>query len=161
MTEIGSEDLIDTYTRLIEPHLELAKRAYGAKSQNTPAHHSSREYTRLLVEFHENGGSLIQLAKRLGVSYSGVRRRVFTSNVPSVKTTRKQRSLIDQKMIDDAATRVTDAKTISTEKYHEQLHNEYYSGIPMNVLAKALGISNAAPLYYGVQRHYKRMHETA
>jgi hypothetical protein len=63
-------------------------------------------------------------------------------------------------MIDDAAARVTNAKIVSIEKYHEQLHNEYYSGIPMNVLAKALGISNAAPLYYGIQRHYKRVHET-
>lgn len=161
MTEIASDDLIETYVSLIEPHIDLAKKAYGAKSQSTPAHEASREYTRLLVEFHSNGGSLIKLAKRLNVSYSGVRRRVFTSDVPSVKTTRKQRSLVDQRMIDDAAARVTDAKIVSVERYHEQLHNEYYSGIPMNVLAKALGISNAAPLYYGIQRHYKRMQENA
>lgn len=162
MTEFSStDDLIEKYADLIEPHLELAKRAYGAKTQTTPAHVASREYTRLLVEFNENGGSLIKLAKRLGVSYSGVRRRVFTSNVPSVKSTRRQRSTIDQATIEDAVTRVNSAKSLGIEAYHHQLHDEYYSGIPMNVLAKALGISNAAPLYYAIQRHYKRTHEVA
>ena len=154
MTEFNTkDDLVEKYASLIEPHLELAKRAYGAKTQTTPAH------TRLLVEFNENGGSLIQLAKRIGVSYSGVRRRVFTSNVPSVKSTRRQRSTINQATIEDAVIRVNSAKSRGTEAYHHQLHDEYYSGIPMNVLAKAMGISNAAPLYYAIQRHYKRTHE--
>ena len=162
MTEFNTaDDLVEKYADLIAPHLDLAKRAYGAKTQTTPAHNASREYTRLLVEFNENGGSLIKLAKRIGVSYSGVRRRVFTSTVPSVKSTRRQRSTINQSTIEEAVARVTSAKSRGIEAYHHQLHDEYYSGIPMNVLAKALGISNAAPLYYAIQRHYKRTHEVA
>jgi len=143
------------YAELIRPHLELAKRAYGSRNQNTPAHIASREYTRLLVEFVSKGGSLMDIAKELGVAYSGVRRRVFTANVPSVKSSRKQRSKISTETIEEAVDRVQFARALSTEDYHRQLHEEFTNGIPMNLLARSLGISNAAPLYYGVQRHYK------
>lgn len=153
-------DLIDEYAEKIAPYLELAKRAYGSRDQVTPAHIASREYTRLLVEFHEKGGSLIGLSARLGVAYSGVRRRVFTSNVPSVKSTRKQKSKIDQAMMDHATERVKQARESGTSEYHAQLYEEFISGIPMNLLARSLGISNAGPLYYGVQRHYKKLIES-
>lgn len=151
--------LLDEYEALIRPHVDLAKRAYGPKDQNTPAHTASREYTRLLVEFRDKGGSLISLADRLGVAYSGLRRRVFTADIPSVKTTRKQRSAIDKATIDEAVIRVRTARASGTPNYHRQLHEEFSSGIPMNLLARGLGISNAAPLYYGVQRHYKTLLE--
>lgn len=151
--------LLDKYEALIRPHVDLAKRAFGPKDQETPAHIASREYTRLLVEFREQGGSLISMAERLGVAYSGLRRRVFTANIPSVKSTRKQRSSIDQATIDGAVARVRSARATGTPNYHRQLHEEFSSGIPMNLLARGLGISNAAPLYYGVQRHFKTLLE--
>ena len=153
--------LVEEYAELIRPHLELAKRAYGSRTQTTPAHVASREYTRLLVEFHGKGGSLIDLSKKLEVAYSGVRRRVFTADVPSVKSARKQRSKIDQQTIESAVDRVTFARSLSTADYHRQLHEEFMNGIPMNLLARSLGISNAAPLYYGVQRHYRKIIENA
>lgn len=156
-TKEEKKALVDEYAEMIRPHLELAKRAYGSRDQNTPAHVASREYTRLLVEFHGKGGSLIELAKELEVAYSGVRRRVFTADVPSVKSSRKQRSKIDQQTIDEAVDRVEFARKHGTSHYHRQLHEEFTNGIPMNLLARALGISNAAPLYYGVQRHYKTL----
>lgn len=156
-TRQEKEELVEEYAEKIRPYIDLAKKAYGSRNQSTPAHNASREYTRLLVEFHGKGGSLAQLAKRLEVAYSGVRRRVFTADVPSVKSSRKQRAKIDQQTINDAVERVQFARTNGTAHYHRQLHEEFMNGIPMNLLARSLGISNAAPLYYGVQRHYKTM----
>ena len=38
MTEFSStDDIVEKYADLIAPHLDLAKRAYGAKTQVTPA----------------------------------------------------------------------------------------------------------------------------
>ncbi len=69
-------ELVQEYKEKIEPILPLAKKAYGSREQQTPAHNASREYTRLLIEFHKRGGSLPKLAKELKVAYAGVRRRV-------------------------------------------------------------------------------------
>ena len=75
------EDLVAQYKAKIEPLFPLAKKAYGSRFQNTPAHKASREYTRLLVEFYSIGGSLPELAKALGVAYPGLRRRVVMESV--------------------------------------------------------------------------------
>lgn len=151
------QELLEKYTELCEPLLEQAKRAYGRKDQDTPAHVASREYTRLLCEFNSQGGNLADLSRALDVSYSGVRRRVFTADVPSVRRTRHPRGHISVQMVTDAADRVRSAREHSTSEYHRQLHAEFAAGIPMNMLARQLGISNAAPLYYGINSHEKRM----
>lgn len=144
------------YAEKMRPLLPLAQKAYGAKSQNTPAHQASREYTRLAVEFVEKKGSLIHLSQELGVSYSGLRRRVFTSSVPPM-TNKNSRTRLAPELIEEAVERVRVARASSTEKYHEQLAIEYYqNGISLSSIAKGLGISNAGPLYYGVQRHTQR-----
>lgn len=144
------------YAEKMRPLIPLAQKAYGAKSQNTPAHQASREYTRLLVEFVEKKGSLIHLSQALEVSYSGLRRRVFTSSVPTMNN-KNARAKLAPEIIDAAVARVRDARQSGTEKYHEQLAIEYYqNGISLSVIAKGLGISNAGPLYYGVQRHAQR-----
>ena len=158
MTE-HEQDLTREYAERIRPLLHLARRAYGSRDQLTPAHEASREYTRLLVEFKERNGSLIDLAKELEVAYSGIRRRVFTADVPSVKTSRKLRGKISVEDIEACAERVRRSRVYGSEEYHKQLYEEFMSGMPMNMLAKKLGISNAAPLYYGVQRHHKRLAE--
>lgn len=160
-TNMMDNETFDNYVLEMQKLVPLAKRAYGPKNQNTPNHVASREYTRLLTQFHEEGGSLVLLAKRLGVAYSGIRRRVFMSDVPAMKTTRLQRKNISTSTISDAADRVRAARASGTIAYHAQLHEEYYTGIPMNLLARELGISNAAPLYYAVQCHHKRTTETA
>lgn len=147
------------YADKIRPLISLAHRAYGAKSQNTPAHQASREYTRLLVEFVEKNGSLMKLSQALEVSYSGLRRRVFSASVPPMSnksTTSRVRPAPE--VIDAAVERVRVARATSTEKYHEQLAKEYYeTGVSLSAIAKGLGISNAGPLYYGVQRHVQRL----
>ena len=144
------------YAERIRPLLPLAQRAYGSKDQSTPAHQASRQYTELLVEFVDKDGSLIELAQELNASYSGLRRRVFTSKVPTMSNAHGRRKLTEEQ-ISEAIARVRSAREQGTAKYHEQLANEYYTnGVSLSVIAKGLGITNAAPLYYGVQRHIQR-----
>lgn len=149
--------LVEEYAEKIKPLLGLARRAYGSRDQDTPAHDASREYTRLLVEFSNKGGSLAVLASNIGVSYSGVRRRVFTSDVPVTKRTRTPAGTVTIEVINGAAEKVMRERAISTASYHRALYEVFQEGIPMNLLARKLGISNAAPLYYGVQAHAKRV----
>jgi hypothetical protein len=148
--------ITEEYAEKMRPLLPLAQKAYGAKDQNTPAHNASRQYTELLVEFSKNGGSLSDLAVVLGASYSGMRRRIFTAEMPTMKNSHPRRKH-DQETIDAAVERVRDARKYGPVKYHEQLAAEYYgNGISLSAIAKGLGITNAAPLYYGVQRHAQR-----
>ena len=149
-------ELVHEYAETIRPLLPLAKRAYGSRTQNTPAHEASREYTQLLKEYAEKGGSLLKLASELGVAYSGMRRRIFTADMtlPSNSSTKRK---LTQEEIDEAVQRVVVAKIIGTREYHAQLSHEYYqTGVSLGVLAKGLGITNAGPLYYGINRHSLR-----
>lgn len=152
-----STDLIAEYRAQIEPILPMAKKAYGSRDQNTPAHEASREYTRLLTEFHSKGGSLPQLAKELNVAYAGVRRRVVMQNVSVSKV--KPRTRAKSEELSGAIARVKEAKAKSVDEYHDQLAAEYEAGISLATLARSLGLSSAAPLYYGVQRSIQRRAE--
>jgi hypothetical protein len=149
-----SYELVEEYAVMIEPILPIAKKAYGSRSQDTPAHSASREYTRLLTEFHSKGGSLPLLAKRLHVAYAGVRRRVVMDNI-SVSASKPKIRIKDQD-IKGAALRVMRAKARDVDTYHDQLAEEYKAGISLSNLAKEMGLSSAAPLYYGVQRSLQR-----
>ena len=149
-----STELVAEYKEKIEPLLPLAKKAYGSRDQDTPAHQASREYTRLLTEFHEKGGSLPTLAKELDVAYAGVRRRVVMQNVSVSQMRPKARAKSEE--LNNAITRVKAAKTKSVDEYHDQLAAEYEAGVSLAALARSLGLSSAAPLYYGVQRSIQR-----
>jgi hypothetical protein len=147
-----SDALVEQYAKKIKPLLPLAKRAYGSRAQVTPAHEASREYTRLLAEFYENGGSLVALSEKLDVAYSGMRRRVFTAKLPP-STMKKGRVKYSEAEISAAAKRVTKARDSGgAEAYHSALAAEYSKGVSLAALAEELGLSSAAPLYYGVQR---------
>lgn len=149
-----STSLVEEYASKIKPILSQAKKAYGRRSQDSPAHEASREYTRLLKEFYNKGGSLPMLAKKLNVAYAGVRRRVVMSDI-SVSTFKPKTRLKDQD-IKASAKRVTQAREKDGDLYHDQLAEEYQAGISLSNLAKELGLSSAAPLYYGVQRSLQR-----
>jgi hypothetical protein len=149
-----SREIVEEYATQIEPLLDIAKKAYGPRDQQTPAHTASREYTRLLTEFHSRGGSLPLLAKRLSVAYAGVRRRVVMNDI-SVSIARPKLRVKDQDVA-GSAERVKIAKAKDVDSYHDQLAHEYKLGISLANLAKELGLSSAAPLYYGVQRSLQR-----
>ena len=146
--------LVKQYRKKILPVLPLAQKAYGSRDQDTPAHEASREYTRLLTEFYELGGSLPQLASALGVAYPGVRRRVVMRDV-SVSTVKPADKAKPSSVV-SAAKRVTKAKAKGTDAYHDQLLKEFKAGVSMSALAREMGVSSAAPLYYGVQRSMQR-----
>lgn len=148
------EELVEEYAGRIEPILSLAQRARGSRTQKTEAHDASREYTRLLKEFHTRGGSLPLLAKRLHVAYAGVRRRVVMSDV--YVSNIRPKATTEPLDIKTAARRVREAKQQGVNEYHDQLAEEYRNGVSLSNLAKELGITSAAPLYYGVQRSIQR-----
>lgn len=147
-------DLLLEYAEKIRPILPLAKKAYGSRNQNSPEHDASRQYTDYLIEFKEKGGSLPQLAKTLEVAYPGLRRRVIMQDVNVASIKPKNRATHQENI--DAADRVKTAKLIGVDQYHDQLAQEYRNGVSLSVLARELGLSSAAPLYYGVQSSLKR-----
>ena len=149
------EDLVAQYKAKIEPLFPLAKKAYGSRSQNTPAHKASREYTRLLVEFYSLGGSLSELAKALKVAYPGLRRRVVMESV-SISNIKPQKKA-NKSELPSAVERVKIARQSGdVSNYHKQLAEEYKSGFSLQDIAKGLGLGSAAPLYYGAQRSLQK-----
>lgn len=150
-------DLVLEYAEKIRPILPLAKRAYGSRTQDSPAHDASREYTELLVQFQEKGGSLPQLAKELNVAYPGLRRRVIMRNVdvssvkPKTRATRQETEDAIEMIL---AYRLSDGFT--ADGYHDRLAEAYKNGVSLAKIAGALKLSSAAPLYYGVQSSLKR-----
>ena len=153
----NSDELTQRYVKKIEPLLDLAKRAYGLRNQNTPAHRASAKYTQLAKEYYEKGGSLVALADELGVAYSGLRRRIFTSTVGS--DTRKPRSRATEETTNKALTAILKARDASSEKYHAELYKAYHAGVSMAKISKGLKLSSSAPLYYAIQRHEIRLNE--
>lgn len=151
-----TEELTAVYAEKLKPMVESARKACGSRTQDTPNHEISRQYTAQLREYHEQGGNLVALAKELGVAYSGIRRRVFLSTVIITSGGRKH-STSTQQETDDAVARVKRAKAVGTRQYHAQLATEYLqNGVSLGKIAQGLGIKNASPLYYAVQRHQKR-----
>ena len=63
-----SDTLVQKYTEQLTKLLPLARKAYGARTTESPAHEASRKYTELLIEYSNEGGSLVRLAKELGVT---------------------------------------------------------------------------------------------
>jgi hypothetical protein len=131
--------------------MPLAKKAYGLRGQDTPEHRASAKYTDLVKEFFNKGGSLMELSKKIGVHYSGLRRRVYMSETPPVS--RKTRSKASSEQTEAAVATVKKAKDISFEKYHAALYKAYNDGVSLAAIAKGLNIKSSAPLYYGVQKH--------
>lgn len=146
--------LTEEYATKLLPYHELARKAYGKRTLGSAAHEASREYTKILVEFCEKGGSLKKLGQEIGASYPSLRRRVLMSTVFVEEV--KPPIRVKNADVSSALSRVLGAKNIGVEAYHDQLAYEYSSGISLSRLAKELGLSSAAPLYYGVQRSIQR-----
>jgi chromosome segregation and condensation protein ScpB len=144
--------VFEEYAQKLKELLPLARRAYGSRSVDSPQHDASREYTRLVVEYYRRGGSLINLAQALGVTYAGLRRRVITAEISAPKKRNYSRASQEQSV--EAFNRIMRVKELGTvEAYHEALRHEYEdNGISLTKIAKLMGLSSANPLYYGVAR---------
>lgn len=146
------DQLIEQYRPRLAELLPMARKAYGSRDTKSPQHDASREYTQLLVEFYAKGGSLLAMAKALGVTYAGVRRRVITDEVqPSSK---RIRSKATPDEVLKAVERINLARSSgSVQEYHEALRHEYEDNrVSLTKIAKAMGLSSANPLYYGVAK---------
>lgn len=142
--------LLEDYARRIEPLLPLAKKAYGSRDTDSPQHDASREYTRLLVEYYEKGGSLLAMAERLEVTYAGLRRRVTTADLtPSSKRPRKR---FPDEVYTAAVEEILAAKAEGSHLYHLALKKHYDAGLSLAKIAQKMGLSSANPLYYAVNR---------
>lgn len=151
---MGNPELITEYRDKIVPLFPLAKKAYGSRDQDTPAHEASREYTRLLTEYYYKGGSLPRLSEELGVAYAGVRRRVMMQDVVVSKVKPRQKSKTEG--IEDSVSLIKTAKSGTVDEYHDAIAKEYEAGVSLAAIARSMGLSSAAPLYYGVQRSLQR-----
>ena len=142
----------EEYVSRLRELLPLARKAYGSRNVSSPQHDASREYTRLLVEFYRDGGSLVKLAEALGVTYAGLRRRVITSELSA--STKRNYSKASPEQTVEAFNRIMRVKEFGTvEAYHEALRHEYEdNGISLNKIAKLMGLSSSNPLYYGVAK---------
>ena len=152
--------LLEEYAPKLQELLPLARKAYGSRDTISPQHEASREYTRLVVEYYAKGGSLLSLAKEIGVTYAGLRRRVITDELPA--NTIRRRSKASPEQVELAVTRIKEAKLAGTETYHTQIRYEYErEGVSLAKIAKGLGLSSANPLYYAVARDRLRESEIA
>lgn len=144
------DEIFEQYAEAMEPLIPLAKRAFGSRDIISPQHDASREYTRLLKEFYNGGGSLLKLADRLGVNYAGLNRRVKTADLkPSSGRARKK--FTDEEYA-HAVVEVNTAKETGVEEYHSCLLKIYDSGMSLARIAKDMGLSSANPLWYGVNK---------
>lgn len=150
MPTAAPDKLLETYSKKIKPILPLAKKAFGSRTHSTPQHKASREYTLLLVEYYNKGGSLVALATELGVTYAGLRRRILTADIPALPS-RKKSSMTETQM-QKGIERIKKAKEKSPDAYHDALASEYEKGISLAKVAEALGIASSQPLYWGVHR---------
>lgn len=145
-----TDALVSKYKNKLEKLLPLAQKAYGSRNHSSPEHNASRQYTELLKEYYENGGSLVKMADELGVAYAGLRRRVVMYNAPALPP--RKRSKMTPAEIEKAVERIKKAKAKSTDAYHAQVVKEYDNGVSLAKVAEGLGLSSSQPLYYAVQR---------
>lgn len=147
--------LVKQYADLIRPHLELAKKAYGDRNTQSPQHDASREYTRLLKEFYEQGGSLLALGEELGVQYSGLRRRI-TAQAPDPDKAPRKRVKVSEEELNAAAADLLALKGGDSEVYHDRIKHYYDANVSLSKLAEKMGLASAYTLYYGKDRAESR-----
>lgn len=145
-----NEEMTTEYADKLAALLPLARTAYGSRTTKSPQHDASREYTRLLVEFYANGGSLLKMATLLKVTYAGLRRRIMMDQLaPHSKT----HSKATPEALAEAVLNIKIAKAIGVDAYHEAIRHEYEDNkVSLTKISKALGLSSANPLYYAVSR---------
>lgn len=145
-----NDELLDAYAPTLATLLPLARTAYGSRDLDTPQHTASREYTKFLCEFYEKGGSLLDLSRRLGVTYASLHRRVTTRSLAPRTTGARGRHSDEE--YSQAVSEILRAKAVSTEEYHLCLKRHYDDKYSLARIARELGLSSANPLYYGVNR---------
>lgn len=149
-TKDQKKELLTTYFSDIAACKYMATQAFGSRATDSAEHDASREYTRLLAEYADKGGSLLKMAEALGVTYPSLRRRVMTSVIEPLP--RSKRSTATAAQYEKAVQQIEIAKTYGVEEYHDTIRSLYEGGIALNRLATELGLKSAYPLYYGLNK---------
>lgn len=147
-TKAQKKALADKYASSARALSPLAQQAFGSRATESYAHDVSREFTELLCRYVAEGGSLILLGERIGMTYPALRRRVMTAEVAPLP--RSTRSKAPAEAYPPAAERLNKYKKVSTFAYHEAIKEEYDRGLSLNKLATYMGLKSAYPLYYGL-----------
>lgn len=151
----AEEILAERYAEKIRPILPLAQKAYGSRATQSPQHDASRLYTKYLVEYYGAGGSLQTIADKLDVTYTGLRRRVTTNELPVME--KRVRVKFTDEEYKAARERLQAARdTADSETYHDTIKAEYERGMSLARLARELGLGSSNPLYYGLHSAIRR-----
>lgn len=147
-TKAQKKELADKFEREAKSLTQLAQKAYGSRATESYAHDVSRAFTELLVRYVNEGGSLIMLGERIGMTYPALRRRVMTADVAPLP--RSTRSKAEPDEYPPVAEQLNKIKKVSTYAYHSAIKEAYDNGLSLNKLAKYMGLKSAYPLYYGL-----------
>lgn len=157
-TKAQKLELLDEYFTHIAPLKAKAEKAFGSRATDSDNHEVSKQYTDLLVEYTDKGGSLLLLAEALEVTYPALRRRVATANVAPL--TRHTRSKANTKQYNEAVEIIQPLRNSkNTVAYHDAIKVAYDKGLSINKLASYLGLKSAYPLYYGLNKARMRSGE--
>ena len=142
--------LVNKFERDAKALTQVAQKAYGSRATESYAHDVSRAFTELLVRYTNEGGSLIMLGERIGMTYPALRRRVMTADVAPLP--RSTRSTAEASEYPPVAERLNMIKKVSTFAYHSAIKEAYDKGLSLNKLATYMGLKSAYPLYYGLNK---------
>jgi hypothetical protein len=140
------ESLAKQYAAKIEPHIELAKRAYGSAKPGSPQRVASDEYNRLLLEYVNKGGNMKRLSEQMHVPYATLARRIRvarsstppTGNDPFSRRTWGSRDAV---AVHDAASAIIRARYVSPEAYRDAITAAHKSGVSLYAIASAMEMS--------------------
>lgn len=147
-TKIEKTEILNRYIAEARALAPEAKKAFGSRATASHNHEVSKQFTTLMVKYAEEGGSLIQMAEALKMTYPALRRRVMTADVtPLPRSTRSKAPAYEYTR---AAAHLNTLKKVSTISYHDAIKEEYDRGLSLNKLATYMGLKSAYPLYYGL-----------
>lgn len=156
-TKEQKKELLTTYFSGIAAHKYLATQAFGSRATDSAEHDASREYTRLLTEYAEKGGSLLKMAEALGVTYPSLRRRVMTSVLAPLPRQKKSKATHNDLL--RSAKILEASQKMGVEAYHDAIYELYKRNISLNKLAPYVGLKSPYPLYYGLNKARMRAGE--
>ena len=151
-TKTEKVELLTQYVPDLVTLKPLAEKAFGARDTSSDAHEASRQYTALLKEYADKGGSLIMMANALNVTYPALRRRVMTAEVAPLDRHHRSKATAEQYAFAVQSLTIYRQGMGTTEEYHDALLDCYNDGLSINRLAKELGLKSAYPLYYGINK---------
>ena len=160
-TKTEKVELLHKYLPQLKELKPQAEQAFGSRDTESKAHDASRNYTQLLKEYAQEGGSLLMMAEALEVTYPALRRRVMTADIKALGRRRRSSATAEQYAFAVGVLTPLREAQGSADAYHDALLRFYNEGLSMKQLALALGLKAEYPLYYGLTKARGRAGETS